>query len=96
MGARAKADAVHRHLRQIRKLGAKCQKTSETDAFWQEYLATLPQDAPRRPALYAVGFSDTPEAATKVGNLVRLGVKTSTGLPGVGDGTDRRTFAPGR
>jgi uncharacterized protein YhfF len=55
------------------------QHTSQTDAFWQEYLATLPQEAPQRDLAYTVwDFADTPEAATKVGNLVRLGVKTST------------------
>lgn len=55
------------------------QQTSETDAFWQEYLATLPVDAPQRSLPYTIwDFADTPEAATKVGNLVRLGIKTST------------------
>jgi uncharacterized protein YhfF len=55
------------------------QKTSQTDAFWQEYLAILPQDDPQRGLPYTLwDFADTPEAATKVGNLVRLGVKTST------------------
>ena len=32
-----------------------------TDAFWQEYLATLPQDAPQRDAPYTLwDFADTP------------------------------------
>src|SRR5215213_9687339 len=55
------------------------QQTNKTDAFWQEYLATLPVDAKQHVLPYAVwDFADTPEAATKVGHLVRLGVKTAT------------------
>jgi uncharacterized protein YhfF len=55
------------------------QNTRQTDAFWDEYLATLPQDAPQRGLTYTVwNFADTPHVATKGGNLVRLGVKTAT------------------
>jgi uncharacterized protein YhfF len=53
--------------------------TSKTDAFWQNYLATLPADAKQHVLPYTVwDFADTPEAATKVGHLVRLGIKTTT------------------
>jgi uncharacterized protein YhfF len=53
--------------------------TNQTDAFWQGYLATLPEDAKPHALLYTVwDFADTPEAATKVGHLVRLGIKTTT------------------
>jgi uncharacterized protein YhfF len=53
--------------------------TSKTDAFWQSYLATLPADARQHVLPYTVwSFADTPEAATKVGHLVRLGIKTTT------------------
>jgi len=55
------------------------QSTSLTDVFWAEYLATLPEGAPQHGVPYTVwDFADSPEAATKVGNLVRLGVKTAT------------------
>jgi uncharacterized protein YhfF len=55
------------------------QHTSQTDAFWQEYLATLPEDAKQHRLSYTVwDFADTPEAATRVGHLVRLGIKTAT------------------
>ena len=55
------------------------QHTSQTDAFWQEYLATLSEGAKQRILPYTVwDFADTPEAATKVGHLVRLGIKTAT------------------
>jgi uncharacterized protein YhfF len=53
--------------------------TSKTDALWQSYLATLPTDAKQRLLSYTVwDFADTPEAATKVGHLVRQGIKTTT------------------
>jgi uncharacterized protein YhfF len=53
--------------------------TSQTDAFWQGYLATLPADAKQHGLPYTVwDFADTPEAATQVGHLVRLGMKTTT------------------
>jgi uncharacterized protein YhfF len=53
--------------------------TSKTDAFWQDYLATLPADAKQHVLPYAVwSFADTPEAATTVGHLVRQGIKTTT------------------
>lgn len=53
--------------------------TNKTDTFWQTYLATLPANAKAHTQPYTVwDFADTPEAATKVGNLVRLGIKTTT------------------
>lgn len=55
------------------------QQPTLTEAFWQSYLATLPDDAPAHTQPYTVwDFADTPAAATKVGNLVRAGVKTTT------------------
>lgn len=49
------------------------------DAFWQSYLATLSEDERKTPPAYTVDqFADTPEAATKVGALVRDGIKTTT------------------
>jgi uncharacterized protein YhfF len=51
----------------------------EIESFWQGYLATLPEDDAKRTCAYTVWqFADTPEAATSVGHLVRLGIKTST------------------
>ena len=53
--------------------------TSQTDAFWQEYLATRPVEARQLAASYTVwDFADTQEAATAVGLLVQRGIKTST------------------
>jgi uncharacterized protein YhfF len=53
--------------------------TGATDTFWQTYLATLPADAQAHRQSYTVwDFADTPEAATKVGHLVRRGIKTTT------------------
>lgn len=52
---------------------------SKTEMFWQNYLSTLSDDDQRNSLTYVVEqFADTPEAATKVGKLVRDGVKTTT------------------
>lgn len=52
---------------------------SATQAFWQSYLSTLSEEDQNNAPAYVVDhFADTPEAATKVGKLVRDGVKTTT------------------
>lgn len=54
-------------------------QTNNIKAFWQSYLATLPADAQTHASDYTVWqFADTPEAATEVGHLVRMGIKTTT------------------
>ena len=53
---------------------------SKTETFWQSYLSTLSEEEQKNAPPYTVDqFADTPEAATKVGTLVRDGVKTTTG-----------------
>ena len=52
---------------------------SKTETFWQSYLSTLSEEDQKNTPGYIVDqFADTPEAATKVGKLVRDGVKTTT------------------
>ena len=52
---------------------------TKTEQFWQSYLATLSAAERSKKPTYAVDqFADTPAAATKVGKLVRDGVKTTT------------------
>jgi uncharacterized protein YhfF len=52
---------------------------SNIEAFWQSYLSTLPEEDQKNMPVYSVDqFADTPEAATKVGKLVRDGLKTTT------------------
>lgn len=54
------------------------EKTAETEAFWQEFLANLPEGA-FSPEDYQVWqFSDNEESANKLGELVRAGIKTAT------------------
>ena len=49
------------------------------EPFWQAYLATLPAGArPRRYSDEIWTFADTRESKTKVGRLVKAGIKTST------------------
>lgn len=51
----------------------------KTEMFWQRYLSTLSEVEQKNIQPYVVDqFADTPEAATKVGKLVRDGVKTTT------------------
>ncbi|HRW10534.1 MAG TPA: ASCH domain-containing protein [Caldilineaceae bacterium] len=63
----------------------------KTDLFWQSYLATLSEVERSKGLTYGVDqFADTPEAATKVGKLVRDGVKSTTsslvwGLEAIGE-----------
>src|SRR5688500_18481116 len=52
---------------------------SKIETFWQRYLSTLSEADRKNVPTYAVDqFADTPEATTKVGKLVRDGVKTTT------------------
>src|SRR5215204_3451753 len=54
-------------------------QSSKIETFWQDYISTI-SEADRKNALaYLVDdFADTPKAATKVGKLVRDGIKTTT------------------
>ena len=52
---------------------------SKIETFWQDYLSTLSEEDQKKTPTYIVDqFADTPEAATKVGKLVRDGIKTTT------------------
>ena len=52
---------------------------SKIETFWQSYLSTLSEEDRKNAPIYDVDqFANTPEAATKVGKLVRDGVKTTT------------------
>jgi len=47
--------------------------------YWQQYLATLPEEHPHRQKSYeAWGFGDSPRMADELGALVRDGTKTAT------------------
>ena len=49
------------------------------EAYWQEFLATLPADSPYRDQPYDPdGFGDSPELADELGALVLSGIKTGT------------------
>jgi len=53
-------------------------KSSRVETYWQEYLASLPQDS-RLPRSYEIfHFGDTEKMADELGDLVRVGVKTAT------------------
>ena len=70
---------------------SKMNTQTKIEQFWQSYLATLSAGEPSPPLTYVVDqFADTPAAATKVGQLVRDGVKTTTsslawGLEAIGE-----------
>ena len=52
---------------------------STIETFWKSYLSTLSEEDQQKVPIFVVDqFADTPEAATKVGKLVRDGVKTTT------------------
>ena len=52
---------------------------SKIETFWQDYLSTLSEEDRKDIPSYLVDdFADTPEAATKVGKLVRDGIKTTS------------------
>lgn len=54
-------------------------QSSKIETFWQDYLSTLSEEDRKNASAYLVDdFADTPEAATKVGNLVCEGIKTTT------------------
>ena len=54
-------------------------QSSKIEMFWQDYLSTLSEEDRKNVPTYIVDdFADTPEAATKVGKLVRDGIKTTT------------------
>lgn len=53
-------------------------KSSRVETYWQEYLASLPQDS-RLPASYDIfHFGNTQKMADELGDLVKTGVKTAT------------------
>jgi len=52
---------------------------SKIETFWKSYLSTLSEEDQQNAPIFVVDqFADTPEAATKVGKLVRDGIKTTT------------------
>jgi len=54
-------------------------QSSKLETFWQDYLSTLSEEDQKNALAYIVDdFADTPEAASKVGKLVRDGVKTTS------------------
>ena len=54
-------------------------QSSKIESFWQDYLSTISEEDRKNASAYLVDdFADTPEAATKVGKLVRDGIKTTT------------------
>lgn len=54
-------------------------QSEPVEAFWREYLATLPPDSPVRGAHYETGsFGDTPEPDDELGALITNGTKTAT------------------
>jgi uncharacterized protein YhfF len=54
-------------------------QSSKLETFWEAYLSTLSEeDRKNAPAYIVDDFADTPEAASKVGKLVRDGVKTTS------------------
>jgi uncharacterized protein YhfF len=49
------------------------------EPFWQQYVATLSEEDRQNLSAYLVDdFADTPKAATRVGKLVRDGIKTTS------------------
>lgn len=48
------------------------------EAFWQAYLAALPEGEARPTTYQAWGFGDSPEMADELGRLVKAGIKTAT------------------
>ncbi|MGD8404837.1 MAG: ASCH domain-containing protein [Anaerolineales bacterium] len=49
------------------------------DAYWQEFLSTLPEDSPYHIKVYvAEGWGDGPEMADELGALIINGTKTAT------------------
>ena len=55
------------------------QEQSAVEAFWQSYLASLPEGSALPPGSYeAWSFCDNEEAANELGDLVTAGTKTAT------------------
>ena len=58
---------------------------TKIEMFWQDYLSTLSEvDQTKTPTYIVDQFADTPEAATKVGKLVRDGARPQP-VPSSGD-----------
>ena len=53
-------------------------KQSEVEAFWQAYLASLPEGVEPPSSYEAWSFCDNEEAANELGDLVKAGIKTAT------------------
>ena len=54
-------------------------KSDGIEAYWQEFLATLPPDSPYRSKTYiSEGWGDSPEMADELGALIAAGTKTAT------------------
>ena len=54
-------------------------KQNKVEAFWQTYLASLPEGVGPPPSSYeAWSFCDNEEAANELGDLAKTGVKTAT------------------
>jgi uncharacterized protein YhfF len=59
--------------------GDTVKKQSKAEAFWQTYLASLPERVESPPTSYeAWSFCDNEEAANELGELVKAGTKTAT------------------
>jgi uncharacterized protein YhfF len=60
-------------------IGAMYDKTPETEAYWQRYLAAVPAaERAARPDYLVYDFGSTPESADALAELVRWGVKRAT------------------
>ena len=54
-------------------------QSSKIETFWKDYLSMLSEEQRKKVPAYLIDdFADTPEAATKVGKLVRDGIKTTS------------------
>ena len=54
-------------------------KSDKIEAYWQKFLATLPEDSPYHTKTYvAEGWGDGPEMADELGALIVNGTKTGT------------------
>lgn len=51
--------------------------SDKIEAYWQQYLDTLPE-AERNITYSAEGWGDSPEMATELGTLIAQGIKTAT------------------
>ena len=50
----------------------------QVEKYWQDFLATLPDDEPQPTEYEAWGFGDSPEMADGLGDLVVRGIKHAT------------------